>query len=175
MPAAVTPWAKRPRTGPALPARAAPGRPHPWDQQKHSLEEVAHGVRWHGFRVAYLRSRTARGSAGPSGKWGEETLVSVDRAEGGDVVDRLLWRDAQVMLGQHAEPDAGGHCVGCGQSWPCVPRRIAERAELAASKPWNEAWTVRHDMHSLRTTPGWRADLRGGHLRRGNRNRGLFD
>jgi hypothetical protein len=37
-----------------------------------------------------------------------------------------------------------------------VSRRAAERAELAAFKPWNEVWTVRHDLRSLGSTPNWR-------------------
>jgi hypothetical protein len=102
-------------------------------------------------------------------------LVSVDHAEPVDVVDRLLWRDAQHMLGRHAAPDGHGECVWCGRSWPCAPRRLAERAEKAAFKPWNEVWTARHDLHSVRATPSWRADLDGGRSPRGARNRGLFD
>jgi hypothetical protein len=103
-------------------------------------------------------------------------VASVDRAEPADIVDRLLWRDAQYMLDRHASPDETGQCVCCGRSWPCPPRRLAERAELAAFKPWNEVWTARHDLHSLRAIPSWRADLDGRHrLRRGTRNRGLFD
>ncbi len=53
-----------------------------------------------------------------------------------DVVDRLLWRDAQLMLERHAEPDPDGQCVWCGHHWPCGPRRLAEQAEVAAFKPW---------------------------------------
>src|SRR5439155_10840796 len=105
----------------------------------------------------------------------EETLVSVDHAEPADVVDRLLWRDAQHMLGRHTEPDGCGQCVWCGRSWPCAPRRLAERAEKAAFKPWNEVWTARHDLHSVRATPSWRAGLDGGPARHTKRNRGVFD
>ena len=94
-----------------------------------------------------------------------------------DVVDRLLWRDAQHMLSRHAAPDERDTCVWCGRAWPCAARRLAERAENAAFQPWNEAWTARHDLYSLRTMPGWRVDLgarpRGGWHRAGN-NRGTF-
>jgi hypothetical protein len=115
-------------------------------------------------------------------------LVSVDRYpesavdpacddESATVVDRLLWRDAQEILSRH-EPDGAGHCLWCGRTWPCVPRRCAERADVASRRPWNEAWQERHDLYSMRATPGWRIDLghtktRGGWHRAGN-NRGAF-
>jgi hypothetical protein len=103
------------------------------------------------------------------------TLVTVGHTEPVDVVDRLLWRDAQLMLGRHAAPDDYGLCVWCGRDWPCAPRRLAERAETAAFKPWNESWTTRHDLHSLRAVPSWRADLEGRQPRHAARNTGLFD
>ncbi|MEJ3741959.1 hypothetical protein WEI85_01475 [Actinomycetes bacterium KLBMP 9797] len=84
-------------------------------------------------------------------------MVSVDHNEPADVVDRLLWRDAQNMLGRHAQPNHFDECVWCGAAWPCPPRRLAERAEAASRRPWREAWTVRHDLNGL---PGWR-DERG--------------
>lgn len=68
-----------------------------------------------------------------------------------DVVDHLLWRDAQEILARHTRPDHGGRCPQCGQNWPCTARRCAERADAASRRPWNEAWTARHD---LRTLPG---------------------
>jgi|GEM_PF-6358651 len=55
-----------------------------------------------------------------------------------DVVDRLLWRDAQLMLERHAEPNLEGYCVWCGHPWPCAPRNLAEQAEAAAFRPWGE-------------------------------------
>ena len=87
-------------------------------------------------------------------------------AEPADVVDRLLWQDARQMLGRHAEPDAAGSCVWCGHRWPCSPRRLAERAEEASRRPWREAWTVRHDLNSIRAMPSMRAGPDG--------NRGHF-
>ncbi|MDR7279289.1 hypothetical protein J2S41_006067 [Catenuloplanes atrovinosus] len=66
-------------------------------------------------------------------------MVSVDRAEPPDIVDRLLWRDAQAMLGRHAAPDHQGGCVWCGDPWPCPPRRLAERADAASRRPWHAA------------------------------------
>ena len=74
-----------------------------------------------------------------------------------DVVDRLLRRDAQEMLVRHAEPDPDGTCVWCGWQWPCAPRRLAERAATASRRPWREAWTLRHDLNSIRAMPGLRA------------------
>jgi hypothetical protein len=104
-------------------------------------------------------------------------VVSVDHTEPADVVDRLLWRDAQQILERHAEPDRAGNCEWCGKEWPCAPRRLAERAEAASRRPWNEAWTARHDLYSLRTLPSWRVELgarsKGGWHRAGP-NRGTF-
>jgi hypothetical protein len=117
-------------------------------------------------------------------------MVTVDQAEPADIVDRLLWQDAQRMLGRHAEPDLDGCCVWCGWRWPCAPRRLAERAEAASRRPWREAWTLRHDLNSIRAMPGLRAGLDGraglegnggGRSRRSTRkrrtatNRGCFE
>ncbi|RZU52136.1 hypothetical protein EV385_3978 [Krasilnikovia cinnamomea] len=86
-------------------------------------------------------------------------MVSVDQTEPADIVDRLLWRDAQHLLGRHDRPDADFNCVWCGRRWPCAPRRLAERANTAARRPWREAWTLRHDLNSIRPT-GLHAGLR---------------
>lgn len=86
-------------------------------------------------------------------------MVIVDHSEPADIVDRLLWRDAQTMLGRHADADYDGRCVWCGWQWPCAPRRLAERAAEASCRPWREAWTARHDLNGLRALPGLRADL----------------
>ncbi|GID26602.1 hypothetical protein C8E87_2282 [Paractinoplanes brasiliensis] len=89
-----------------------------------------------------------------------------------DIVDRLLWEDAQQMLGRHAEPDRDNNCVWCGWRWPCAPRRLAERADAASRRPWREAWTVRHDLNSIRDMPTMRA---GREEPRRPTNRGPFD
>ena len=110
-------------------------------------------------------------------------MVIVDQAEPADIVDRLLWRDAQRMLGQHTEPDPDGRCVWCGWRWPCSARRLGERAAAASRRPWREAWTLRHDLNSIRAMPGLRAgpDGNGGRRarrvarRRSGANRGAFD
>jgi hypothetical protein len=113
-------------------------------------------------------------------------MVIADQSVPTDIVDRLLWRDAQYMLGRHAEPGHDGNCVWCGWRWPCAPRRLAERADAASRRPWREAWTLRHDMNSIRAMPGLRAGL-GDNVDRGRRadpppgrrredlNRGYFD
>jgi hypothetical protein len=111
-----------------------------------------------------------------------------ERTEPVDVVDRLLWRDAQLILDRHAEPDYDDRCVWCGSQWPCPPRRLAARADRASRRPWRESWTARHDLNDLRALPSWRGDLGdsgaapdpdlGGYARRLGRsraNRGLFD
>lgn len=75
-----------------------------------------------------------------------EYEISVDLVIPADVVDPLLWRDAQEMLGRHAGADRYGDCDWCGRTWPCPPRRLAERAEAAAYRPPDDAWTAaRHD------------------------------
>ena len=87
-------------------------------------------------------------------------MVIVDQTEPADIVDRLLWRDAQQMLERHTEPDPDGVCVWCGCQWPCAPRRVAERADAASRRPWREAWTLRHDLNSIRDLPGAENDRR---------------
>jgi hypothetical protein len=99
-------------------------------------------------------------------------MVRVDHAEPADISDRLLWQDAQLMLGRHAEPDRDGLCVWCGWRWPCAPRRVAERADAASRRPVQgrpEAWTLRHDLNSMRALPGL------SRRRMVARNRGSFD
>lgn len=86
-------------------------------------------------------------------------MVIVDQTAPADIVDVLLWRDAQTMLGRHSGQGPDGMCVWCGWQWPCAPRRLAERADTAARQPWREALTTRHDLNSLRGLPGLRADL----------------
>jgi hypothetical protein len=112
-------------------------------------------------------------------------MVTVGQAEPADIVDRLLWQEARDMLDRHAEPASDGCCVGCGWRWPCAPRRLAERAETAARRPWREAWTLRHDLNSIRSIPSLRAGLDGNGAQRARRmtrtrqrtgtNRGYFD
>jgi hypothetical protein len=97
----------------------------------------------------------------------------VDQNDPIDVVDRQLWRDAQDMLVRHVRCESEELCQYCGRSWPCTSRRVGERAEVAAFMPWNEAWTVRNDLRSLRGVPG----LPGRNVlppRSLDRNRGLF-
>jgi len=110
-------------------------------------------------------------------------MVGTDQAEPADIVDRLLWREARDMLGQHAGADPGQCCVWCGYRWPCASRRLAERAAIAARRPWREAWTLRHDLNSMRMVTGLRAgrDGNGGGRRarraarhRSGMNRGWF-
>ena len=58
----------------------------------------------------------------------DQVVLADDPTEPTDIVDRLLWRDAQAMLRRHAKPDSTHNCVWCGWRWPCAPRRLAERA-----------------------------------------------
>ena len=114
-------------------------------------------------------------------------LDRLDGTQPADVVDRLLWRDAQEMLGRHAEPDPDDTCVWCGWRWPCAARRLAERAAAASRRPFRVAWTLRHDLNSIRAMPALHAGLgRTGDPRPARRpnerpagrtgtNRGFFD
>ena len=95
--------------------------------------------------------------------------ATLSSGEPADVVDRLLGRDAQEILAQHVASAGSGECRWCGRSWPCVPHRCAERAACAARRPWNEAWTARHDLYSLRALPGWRLARSGWHRSGNNR------
>lgn len=73
-----------------------------------------------------------------------------------EIMDRLLWRDAQQMLDRHSRPGGDGRCEWCGWHWPCPPRRLAERAEIAASRPWHESsWSAHHQVDSPHTLPIW--------------------
>jgi hypothetical protein len=85
------------------------------------------------------------------------------------VGDPLLWRDAQRMLDRHPAAGPDGRCQWCGWQWPCPPRRLAERAEVASRRPWRESWTARHDLNGFRGLPRLRVEA-------GRRtNIGLFD
>jgi hypothetical protein len=97
-------------------------------------------------------------------------MVIADQTEPAEIVDRLLWRDAQDMLERHAGPDHDGVCVWCGGQWPCAPRRVAERADTASRRPWREAWTLRHDLNSIRAMPGADDTRRRALARRRGRN-----
>jgi hypothetical protein len=99
-------------------------------------------------------------------------VAAPNTEEPAGLVDRLLWRDAQEILAQHVAMAGSGECQWCGRPWPCVPHRCAQRAASAAHRPWNEAWTARHDLYSLRALPGWRS-ARGGWHRSGN-NRSAY-
>jgi hypothetical protein len=73
-----------------------------------------------------------------------------------DVVDRLLWRDAQRVLIRHRSADPDGRCDCCAAAWPCTARRLAERAEAASRLPWRDGWTTRHDLNAMLALPQWR-------------------
>ena len=66
---------------------------------------------------------------------GQENLIT---EEPSDVVDRLLWRNAREVLARHDSADRSGMCVWCGLTWPCPPHKLAERAEAAAFRPWDD-------------------------------------
>lgn len=80
-----------------------------------------------------------------------------------EILDRLLWQDAQHMLARHTPMEGLGtdddSCAWCGRTWPCSPRRLAERAAIASTRTWQQAWTARHDLNSLRSLPSLRTDF----------------
>lgn len=103
-------------------------------------------------------------AAGVNPATGATGVTGVTRATGvdpdSDVVDPLMWRDAQHLLSRHAEPGPDGKCTWCGWRWPCPPRRLAERAEVVARRPRPPALApdgppagVRHDV------PAWRSEV----------------
>jgi len=77
-----------------------------------------------------------------------------------EILDPLLWQDAQHMLARHTPLDGLGtdddSCAWCGLQWPCPPRRLAERAAAASTRTWQHAWTARHDLNNLRALPSVR-------------------
>lgn len=81
--------------------------------------------------------------------------VSPETAVPDEVVDRLLWRDAQYVLARHQRVNDGCSC--CGESWPCTARRLAERAEAASRLPWQDGWRARDDLNAVQALPEWRA------------------
>ena len=83
-------------------------------------------------------------------------MVTADQTAPADIVDRLLWQDARLLIGQHEAAGPDGDCVWCGWRWPCAPRRLAAQAEVA-SRRWRDALTLRHDMNSIRAMPRLRA------------------
>ena len=108
----------------------------------------------------------------PTGK--EDTLVSSDSRDPIGVVDRQLWRDAQDMLHRHVPVAGTDVCAWCHRAWPCVAHRVGQRAEVAAFKPWNQAWTARGDLHSIRPS-GARPAATATDRPVGYRNRGTFE
>ena len=73
-----------------------------------------------------------------------------------DVVDRLLWRNAQRILHRHVVR-LDGTCHWCGRWAPCAPRELAERADAVSRLPWHEAWAARNEI--TRMLPVITADL----------------
>ena len=76
-----------------------------------------------------------------------------------DVVDRLLWRNAQRIMSRHAVR-LNGTCHWCDQAAPCDARRLAVRAAEVARMPWREAWHARNEITGM--LPVVTAQLRRG-------------
>lgn len=86
-----------------------------------------------------------------------------------DVVDRLLWRNAQRILHRHVVR-LDGTCHWCERSAPCGPRELAERADAVSRLPWHEAWAARNEVSGRIPMINKEAYLRPG----GARNRRTF-
>ena len=65
-----------------------------------------------------------------------------------DVVDRLLWRNAQRIMSRHAVR-LNGTCHWCAETAPCAARRLAVRAAEVARLPWREAWHARNEITGM--------------------------
>lgn len=65
-----------------------------------------------------------------------------------EVVDRLLWRNAQRILNRHAVR-LDGTCHWCDEPAPCDAHRLAQRAAEVACLPWPEAWRLRNEISGL--------------------------
>lgn len=65
-----------------------------------------------------------------------------------DVVDRLLWRNAQRILHRHVVR-LDGTCHWCDLMAPCEPRELAERADVLSRRPRHEAWGARNEITRL--------------------------
>jgi hypothetical protein len=75
-------------------------------------------------------------------------LSDVDLVESdcpADVVDRLLWRNAQRILHRHVVR-VDGRCHWCGLLAPCGPRELAVRADAISRMPWQESWPARNEI-----------------------------
>jgi hypothetical protein len=70
----------------------------------------------------------------------------------------MLWFDAQHILQRHAHQGADARCTWCGQDWPCPPRRLAQRAEIAACHSWRDSWNARDVQTALWAMPNLGAD-----------------
>ncbi|BCJ27276.1 hypothetical protein AB0I55_12040 [Actinocatenispora sera] len=80
-------------------------------------------------RGRHSATATVAGEAPPGGT----EAAAVAPAVPDDVVDALLWRDAQYVLNRH-RPD-GSRCGYCGEPSPCTATRLATRAASAARTP----------------------------------------
>lgn len=99
-------------------------------------------------------------SSGDAGHTGHTEAGGTGADPDGEIVDLLMWRDAQHLLSRHAEPDPEGKCAWCGWRWPCPPRRLGERAAVVARRPRRPVAVpgdvparVRHDI------PAWRSEV----------------
>lgn len=103
-----------------------------------------------------------RDAGDPDADWAGPAPADLDLPEGDcppDVVDRLLWRNAQRIMSRHAVR-LNGTCRWCGQEAPCDARRLAVRAVEVARLPWREAWYARNEITGL--LPVVTAQLRRG-------------
>lgn len=89
-----------------------------------------------------------RARLGPPPEWGPRSSELPEGDCPPDVVDRLLWRNAQRIMSRHAIR-LDGTCHWCSQTAPCDARRLAVRAAEVARLPWREAWHARNEITGL--------------------------
>ena len=65
-----------------------------------------------------------------------------------EVVDTLLWRNAQRILRRHVIR-LDGTCHWCGRRSPCAAQAVALRADAVSRLPLHEAWAARDELTRL--------------------------
>jgi hypothetical protein len=83
---------------------------------------------------------------------GEESLPDLLADCPADVIDPMLWNDAQLILRRHFAPAGSDSCSWCSGYWPCAPAQLAMRAETAARRSGRDSLLLRNSNAS-RFTP----------------------
>ena len=73
---------------------------------------------------------------------------AVDQECPEEVVDTLLWRNAQRILRRHVIR-LDGTCHWCGRRSQCAAQAVALRADAVSRLPLHEAWEARDELTRL--------------------------